>query len=92
MPLLTKSDLKFKYSWTVIPPDDARVTGEPDSTLLNRDEGYEVLAFVNRVADSSTSGALAGLQAERLIKTNLPGNIRSHAHVWQWLVNNWDKY
>ena len=93
MSLITKADLQYEYSWTAIPPDDARVTGVPDSTLLNRNEGYEVLAFINRVAAASKPTEKAsGLKAERLIKTNLPGTTRSHAHVWQWLVDNWSKY
>ncbi len=93
MALLTKSDLQFTYSWTAIPPDDARVTGIPDSTLLNRNEGYEVLAFINRVATASkwTDKAHA-LKVERMIKNHLPGDTRSHTHVWQWLIDNWQKY
>ncbi|SFP15374.1 hypothetical protein [Variovorax sp. 770b2] len=82
------NDLQFKYSWTAIPPDDARVTGKPDSTFLNRGEGYEVLAFLNRVS-SDKAGALKG---ERMIKSHLPGDIRSHKNVLQWLIDNWGKY
>lgn len=93
MPLLSKADLAFQYSWTAIPPDDARVTGRPDSTLLNRNEGYEVLAFINRMAVASKWTAKApGLKVERLIKNHLPGTTRSHANVWQWLVDNWNNY
>jgi hypothetical protein len=93
MPVLTTSDLQFKYSWTAIPPDDARVTGVPDSTLLNRGEGYEVLAFLNRLATvSKWTDKASALKAERLIHTNLPGDVRSHAHVWKWLVDNWSNY
>jgi hypothetical protein len=53
MPLLQKSDLQFEYSWKVISHDNPIITGNPDSTLLNRNEGYEVLAFINRIADDS---------------------------------------
>jgi hypothetical protein len=93
MPLLQKSDLQFKYSWTVISHDDPKVTGKPDSTLLNRDEGYEVLAFINSIAVTRDWKQKAfGLKAERLIKKYLPGDIRSHANVRKWLVDNWKKY
>lgn len=52
MGLLTKSDLKYEneYSWKAIGDDNPKITGVPDSTLLNREEGYEVLAFINRFA------------------------------------------
>lgn len=93
MSLLTKSDLKFTYSWTAIPPDDARITGFPDSTLLNRNEGYEVLALINRVAAASKwTDKAPALKVERMIKSHLPGDIRSHANVWKWLIDNWQKY
>lgn len=93
MPLLHKSDLQFQYSWTAIPPDDPRVTGKPDSTLLNRGEGYEVLAFINKLAIAyGWKQKASGLKTERLIKNNLPGEIRSHANVRQWLVDNWKVY
>ena len=93
MPLLQKSDLVFKYAWTAIPPDDPRDTGKPDSTLLNRGEGYEVLTFINSFA--ATNGwkqKASGLKAELLIKKHLPGETRSHANVRKWLVDNWKKY
>ena len=93
MPLLQKSDLVFEYAWKAIPPDDPRVTGKPDSTLLNRGEGYEVLAFINSFASTNDwKQKASGLKAERLIKNNLPGDTRSHANVRKWLVDNWKKY
>jgi hypothetical protein len=93
MPLLQKSDLQFKYAWTTIPPDDPKITGNPDSTFLNRNEGYEVISFINRVATVSKWDTKApGLKVERLIKNHLPGTTRSHANVWTWLIDNWKKY
>jgi hypothetical protein len=93
MALLNTNDLQFQYSWTTISPDDARVTGVPDSTLLNRNEGYEVLAFLNRLAQASKwANKAPALKAERMIKNHLPGNIRSHANVWQWLIDNWPNH
>lgn len=93
MTLLSSTDLNYSYSWTVFAPDDAKVTGVPDSTLLNRHEGYEVLAFINRVAKASKwTDKSAALKAERLINEHLPSDVRSHKNVWQWLVDNWTKY
>ncbi|MFP1960861.1 hypothetical protein [Lonsdalea quercina] len=79
MSLLKKDDLQFQYSWTAISPDDARVTGVPDSTLLNRHEGYEILAFINRIAKASKwTNKASGLKVERMINKDLPSDIRSH--------------
>lgn len=70
MPLLSKSDLKYKYSWTALESDDPRVTGKPDSTLLNREEGYEVLPFINHFAKNhNLKKKESGLKTERLIKS-----------------------
>lgn len=88
MPHITRQDLKFDYEWSAIPPDDARLTGKPDDVLLNRREGYEVLAFLN--ATSADKGG--ALKAERLIRNSLPGNVRGRKHVLDWLIANWNVY
>lgn len=88
MAIIRKDQLHYRYTWTAIPPDDARITGRPDSILLNRGEGYEVLAFLNR-----NCADLAGaLKAERLIQTVVPGSVRSHANVFAWLKAHWHIY
>jgi hypothetical protein len=93
MALLTQHDLQYQYSWTALGDDDPKITGVPDSTLLNRQEGYEVLAFINRIAARSNWTTKAyGLKAERLIRNDVPGHLRSHAHIWQWLADNWNNY
>lgn len=80
MPLLTKTDLQFTYSWTAVSPDDPKYTGKLDSTELNREEGYEVLAFINALAEkNSWKQKASGLKLERLIHLHLPFNVRSHA-------------
>lgn len=95
MGLLTKSDLKYEneYSWKAIWDDNPKITGVPDSTLLNREEGYEVLAFINRFAvKHALKQKDSGLKVETMIHDHLPGDTRSHANVEKWLVDNWKKY
>lgn len=92
MPAITKNDLQFTYQWTVIPPDDPRVTGKPDSTFLNRHEGYEVLPFLNGFAEKHKGGKPVAQKAERLIRNNLPAGTRSRANVTDWLEINWNAY
>lgn len=93
MPLLTKSDLQFTYSWTAVSPDDPKYTGKPDSTELNRGEGYEVLEFINVfAARSNWKQKASGLKLERMIHLYLPSNVRSHAKIKEWVADNWDKY
>ena len=93
MALLTRHDLQYEYSWTALGDDDPRITGVPDSTLLNRREGYEVLAFINRLATASNwTDKAYGLKVEGLIRHGIPAHLRSHAHVWKWLIKNWSHF
>lgn len=88
MPIVNKSNLQFSYQWNAIPPDDPRITGAADSIFLNRQEGYEVLAFLNRISKEVSQA----LKAERLIRNHLPGSVRSRANVLNWLQSNWNSY
>ncbi|WP_336983428.1 hypothetical protein [Cedecea sp. HN178] len=93
MGLLTKADLKYNYSWTVLGDDDPKKTGKPDSVLLNRHEGYEMLYFINKFSEKySFKDKESGLKVEKLIRNKLPGEIRSHKNVTSWLEENWSNY
>lgn len=93
---ITKQDLQYQYSWTTIPPDNPKVTGKPDSTLLNRSEGYEVLPFINRFCATHTIEQrpltrVDALKVEKMVHLH-PGNVRSHANVTAWIAANWSQY
>jgi hypothetical protein len=41
------------YIWTTkYSTDDPKVTGEPDKTLVSRKEGWEMLYFINKLAEN----------------------------------------
>ncbi len=97
MQLLSANELLHTYTWSAIRGDDPKLTGHPDDVLLNRNEGYEVLAFINRFCARHTwnPGPVtkqAALKVERLIRNHLPGNVRSRKNVDAWLVQNWSSY
>jgi len=92
----TRADMFYNdYRWNARSEgDDPRVTGEPDSTLLDRNEGYEVLYFVNRVAERNYSTSLNKAtyqKIERIIRSS-PTNIRSQAGIRDWILQNWNNY
>ncbi|SHG06241.1 hypothetical protein [Chryseobacterium sp. OV279] len=93
MALITKTDLYFTdYSWSAIEPDDPRVTGEPDSTLLNRKEGYEILYFINKLSDIwSLQNKLSAIKIEKMIRFEVPSNIHSQLNIRTWIHDNWNE-
>jgi hypothetical protein len=91
MDLLIKTDLAYSYSWKRVPDDDSRISGEPDSTLFDRNMGYEILYLINSYARIyNLVNKSDGLKLERMIKENLPGNYRSQIHAVEWLNENWN--
>jgi len=93
MGLIAKDDLFYKdYKWTTLLGDDPRVSGEPDSTLLSRKEGYEVLYFVNKYSEKhGFKNKVSALKVEKIIRTELPTEIRSQSNIKTWIDQNWSK-
>ncbi|MDQ0594019.1 hypothetical protein QFZ37_002388 [Chryseobacterium ginsenosidimutans] len=93
MALITKSDLYFTdYSWTAISPDNPKVTGEPDSTLLNRSEGYEILYFINKLCDGwNFTDKSSATKIEKMIRYEVPTDIHSQQNIKNWISENWTK-
>lgn len=91
MALLTKTELYYKdYSWTAISGDNPKVSGEPDSSLLSRKEGYEILYFVNKFSGiHKFKQKNSAIKVERMIREDLPSNIRSQKEIKTWLETNW---
>jgi hypothetical protein len=82
----SRNDMVFKdYSWTVLGDDDPKRTGHPDNVLLNRREGYEVLAFLQRNYPNVPDAQ----KAERAIRNSVPVTIHSRALIKDWLTRNW---
>lgn len=92
MALLTKSDLIKTYTWTVSNGDDPKISGEPDSTLLSRKEGYEVIYMINKLAEQwKLKQKTSGLKIERMIHA-APSELRSQANVKKWIYDNWKNF
>jgi len=91
MALISKSDLYYKdYSWTASSGDDPKITGTPDSTLLNRNEGYEILYFINKFAElHSLKNKSSAIRIEKMIRNDVPSNIHSQHKIKLWIEENW---
>jgi hypothetical protein len=88
----TKGNLVYTYSWEHTKEDDPKLKDEPDSSLLNRSEGYEVLYLIKKMMSArGLDSVAAGQKIEEMIKVH-PGNLRSQVHVKEWINANWDSY
>ncbi|MFA0999202.1 MULTISPECIES: hypothetical protein [Pseudomonas syringae group] len=87
MPAITKSDLVYEYTWSADQGDNPEYVGKLDRDKIDRDQGYEVLRFLNSICTAKDQA----LHAERLIKTLLPGTIQKRTEIHQWLIDNWNK-
>lgn len=87
----TRSNLQYVYSWNAAKENDnARITGFPDSYLIDRHEGYEVLPYINRFMTYHNYTLLSTFhRIESAIRLDLPANIRGHASIKRWLETNY---
>jgi hypothetical protein len=89
MTTFNKSGMHYTdYKWSAYPSDDPRITGKPDSTLFNRNEGYEVLYLINKMVTTKAEGE----KMEKMIRKYLPSDVRSQENVQEWIKANWNKY
>jgi hypothetical protein len=70
------------------------VSGNEHSEL-NRGELNEMLYFINHISrlwkwEGNPTSSYNKM--ERLIKTQMPSNIRTHRSIELWLQDNWEKY
>ena len=89
MNIFTKSDLKNKYSWSADGGDNPKLKGEPDSSLLDRTEGYEVLYMIQKLMVKwGLKNVTSGQKIETLIH-KCPSNLRSQENIKNWIHENW---
>lgn len=93
MAYLNRSNMLFQdYVWKASDEhDNPRLRWAPDNTLLSRKEGYEVLAFINHLAEEENwhpGYSHMGEQAERLIRA-MPSEIRSREEAYKWVKTHW---
>lgn len=101
MPQLTRADMRYDYNWKASPGDDPHLIHD-DARHLSRNEGYEMLSFLNRLGMSADRkqflyGGGADLQiADRLyvewmLKEHFSSTSPGRATVIDWINENWLK-
>ena len=90
----SRSDLIFdkNYTWQAARNDDINITNSPDSDLLNRKEGYEVLYFIQQfLKKRGLRGVKRGKRIEILLQNYVPASVRNRADIETWLDENFEK-
>lgn len=89
-----KSEMVYTdYKWTAkADHDNPKYIGSQDAAMLNREEGYEMLYFINSLAKTWnwTNATLSSInKLERIIRTEVPSNIRTHGGIKNWIENQY---
>ncbi len=98
--MFKKADLSPDYDYNYHHNESgALIIQLPKTNVLNRNEPYEMLYFINSFAKEKgwdKSWNLYTIKScrkiETMIKTKLPANIDSKEKIKAWLIDNWDKY
>ena len=92
--MYTKGQMIYEdYKWFArADHDNPKIIGGTDHAELNRTEGYEMLYFINSLAKTWNwgSNSLSSLQhLERIIRTEVPSNIRTHSGIKDWISSKY---
>lgn len=89
---MRRSDLHYQYRWTVTEGDNPRLIGQ-DARHLSRNEGYEMLHYLNSL--TGENGSDLSIRSRQIVEWMLKEHFNSTAPspqtVTTWVVNNWDR-
>ncbi len=89
---MKKQDLIFTYQWTTFSGDEPNVSGYPDGTFFNRNEGFEMLFIIGCLLKSlNLKDNTDGQRMEFMLKKHLPKNILTQRNAKDWIETNWNK-
>lgn len=86
-PLISKLDLRYRYSWYPYDHDDPRINKPKFLTsVFNRKSGDEVMAMINAVIENFEYKPGVVQEIERKIQEEMPDTILKHADAYKWLL------
>ena len=87
----TRKDMVFfNYGWKT--SEKPHESGVEAQTELNRDEGFEMLNYINGLAKTwgwHTDNLTSFRHLERIIRNEVPGDIRTHADILAWIEDHY---
>jgi len=92
----TKEEMLYNdgkyYKWTAkADHDNPYYIKGTDYSELNRTEGYEMLYFINHIGKKNWQDPNTATyqKIERMIKSDVPTNFRTHRKIEDWITSNW---
>ena len=81
-----KKHLNYNYTWDPLKKKEATVERSHPNLLLDSNDGYMVLSFINSYMHSRNYHALSTFQAiEECLKSRIPYYIRNPVLISEWL-------
>lgn len=92
MPKMTRNDLRYQYKWTVTDGDNPKLIAN-DSHHLSRNEGYEMLLYLNSLSgNNSVDLSIRTRQiVEWMLKEHFVSTAPGREAVTDWVVTNFDR-
>lgn len=92
----TREQMVYKdYKWTAVADhEDPNFIFKQEASMLNRSEGYEMLYFINALAKKwewKNISVVSYNNLERIIRNQVPSNIRTHVGIKRWIELNHNK-
>ena len=86
MELFNKDDLMNGYEWKDYEVNAPEISGQPDSTLFNRQDGHQVLYIINKFSKKyEIRWKTSGLLLEQMLTNGLPDRVHSQIEVLTWI-------
>ncbi|WP_313422865.1 hypothetical protein [Stenotrophomonas rhizophila] len=92
MPAIKRSELRYEYSWIVSEGDNPKLIAN-DANHLSRNEGYEMLLYLNSLAgkDGADLPVKTRLIVEWMLKEHFKSTAPGRQTVTTWVVDNWSR-
>lgn len=92
MPLMKRSDLHYDYKWTVTEGDNPKLISQ-DARHLSRNEGYEMLHYLNSLKGKNESDLPVRSRqiVEWMLKEHFNSTAPGQVTVTRWVSDNWDR-
>lgn len=92
MPQMKRSDLHYEYRWTVSENDNPKLI-KIDARHLSRNEGYEMLHFLNTLTgkDGTDLPIRSRQIVEWMLKEHFSSTAPGNVTVTNWVIQNWER-